>query len=118
MGKKILVVEDEAKIRSMYRTALSVAGYTVLEAATAGEGYEVLERMWVDLIILDIRLPEVDGTALNDVIQTLLRNRKVLVASVYPIEDQRSLVPDAADYFDKAEGTDVLVEKVMRQLEK
>ena len=117
MGKRILIVEDEEKIRSMYRNVLTDAGYTVLEAATAGEGYDVLERRWVDLIILDIRMAEVDGATLNEVVRLFFTDRKVLVASVYPVEDQRILVPGAVDYFDKAEGIDVLVEKVQYHLE-
>jgi hypothetical protein len=39
------------------------------------------------------------------------------VASVYPVEDQRIMVPGAVDYFDKAEGIDVLVDKVLYHLE-
>lgn len=117
MGKRVLIVEDEERIRAMYRGALAATGFTVLEAATAGEGYDVLQRTWIDLIVLDIRLPEVDGTVFNDVVRFFFRNSKVLVASVYPVEDQRYLVPGAVDYFDKTEGIEVLVGKVTRHLE-
>jgi DNA-binding response OmpR family regulator len=117
VAKRVLIVEDEERIRSIYRSALAATGCAVLEAATAGEGYDLLQRVWVDLVILDIRMPEVDWAALGEVVRQFFRGSKLLVASVYPVEDQRNMVPGAVDYFDKTEGIEVLVEKVLRHLE-
>jgi DNA-binding NtrC family response regulator len=114
MEKRILIVEDEEKLRRVYREVLADQGFTILEAEDAGEAYGVLEREYIDLIILDIRMEEVDGATLNEVIRFFFRDKKVLVASVYPVEDQRILIPDAFDYFDKAQGIDLLVQKVKR----
>lgn len=61
MHKTILVVDDEVKIRDMVRPFLLNEGYNVVEA---GNGYEVLEKLKtnnIDLIILDLMMPGMDG---------------------------------------------------------
>ncbi|MGQ9512458.1 response regulator [Thermodesulfitimonas sp.] len=59
--KKILVIDDDAKARKLYRVILERAGYAVWEAAGAPEGIRLAETEKVDLIILDIHLPEMDS---------------------------------------------------------
>jgi CheY-like chemotaxis protein len=57
----ILVIDDEAEMRGTVREALAVSGHTVLEAANGREGLDVVEKQPIDLIILDIVMPKVDG---------------------------------------------------------
>ncbi|MDX2091986.1 MAG: response regulator transcription factor [Kofleriaceae bacterium] len=60
----ILVVDDDAHIREVARFALARAGYAV-ELATDGEqAYERICRGGVDLVVLDVLMPELDGFAL------------------------------------------------------
>jgi len=56
--KTILVVEDDAPIREVVRYALEADGYSVLEAENAGQALEQFENTAVDLVLLDIRLPD------------------------------------------------------------
>lgn len=58
---RILVVEDELSNRRLLRLYLTKAGFTVEEAATGREGLAALRRGGVDLAIVDVMLPEVDG---------------------------------------------------------
>lgn len=59
--KKILIVEDEPSLQNALHNKLLSAGYTVIVAKNAEEGWELLQQD-IDLIILDIRLPgEEDG---------------------------------------------------------
>ena len=111
MGK-ILVVEDEEKIRTIYTTLLSDEGYEVLSTSNVPDAYDLLLKNEVDLIVLDIRMPRVEGTVLYEVLRRIRHKGTVLVASVYPLETQRRLIPDAAGYFDKSSGLDVLVRKI------
>ena len=70
----------------------------------------------IGLILLDINLPVVNGATLNEVIQQVYKpGPKVMITSVYPLEDQKKLVENADDYYDKSEGTNVLLSKI-RQL--
>jgi len=59
----VLVVEDDAAIARMVEVELIEAGYRVELAATGGDGLAALERNQPDLMILDVRLPDIDGLA-------------------------------------------------------
>src|SRR5262245_4901490 len=53
----VLVVEDDPGLARLQRLRLERAGYSVVSAATAGEGLELLRRGGIDLVVLDQRLP-------------------------------------------------------------
>ncbi len=57
----ILVVDDERAIRRLLRMYLTDAGYTVTEAADGSEALDQVRRGGIDLVLLDLMLPEVDG---------------------------------------------------------
>ncbi|MBN2372935.1 response regulator [bacterium] len=110
--KRILVLDDEERIRNIYKKLLTLEGYEVIEAATAMHAHEILKREPVDLILLDIKMPKVDGSIMYDVIEQFHSRLKVIVSSVYPLEVQKRVVPRACDYYDKSEGNEVLLSKI------
>lgn len=59
--QKIVIVEDEAAISSMYDFKLRGCGYDVKIAKNGIEGLEIAETFRPDLILLDIMMPEMDG---------------------------------------------------------
>jgi two-component system nitrogen regulation response regulator NtrX len=61
MTGRVLVVDDEKNIRRTLRMVLEGPGHSVLEAASGEEALRVLDEEDVDLIILDIRLPQMSG---------------------------------------------------------
>ena len=61
MNAKVLVVEDEAPIRDFVRINLERQGFAVLEAGSGEEGLALLEREHPDVLVLDVRLPGIDG---------------------------------------------------------
>jgi CheY-like chemotaxis protein len=62
MALTALIVEDEGDLRLMTRMILeSRPGYDVLEAESGAEALALLDRSDVDLILLDIRLPDMEG---------------------------------------------------------
>ncbi len=111
--KKILLVDDDSSIRGMYRGLLKSEGYEVHEAASAEAATEFLLHNKVQLILLDINMPEINGGAvMKEVIDEYGRDSKVIVASVYPIERQKRLILEADDYYDKAQSAELLLTKI------
>ncbi len=112
----ILIVDDEERIRRVYRQMFEKEGYEVHVASNAPEAKEMLVNCEVNLILLDINMGEVGGEELYEVIQSFHKNSKIIVSSVYSLDDQKEKIPDAADYFDKSESVKVLVKKVKKLL--
>jgi len=115
--KTILVVDDEPRMRFVYVRLLALEGYRVLEAENCNVANEILKRDFVDLVLLDLRLPEVNGNILFDVMRLFHKQTKVIVSSVYHVEKQMKIIHGATDYFDKSQGIDVLLTKVKAVLD-
>ena len=60
-GKQILLVEDNAKNMKLLRDVLQVAGYRTLEASTGGQALMLATEHEPALVLMDIRLPDMDG---------------------------------------------------------
>lgn len=58
---KILVVEDNADMQELFCTVLENSGYTCISASDGKEALEVMYKEYVDLIIVDIMMPNMDG---------------------------------------------------------
>jgi CheY-like chemotaxis protein len=61
----ILIVEDDAALREMWRTTLRLEGFAVVEAGDGMEALKLIEASPPDLVLLDIGLPHVDGIAVR-----------------------------------------------------
>ena len=61
MKPTILVVDDERNIRLLYEKELREEGYDVVLAADAREALGVIEKRKMDLVVLDIKMPGMDG---------------------------------------------------------
>lgn len=59
--KTILFIDDEPALGDIVRTALSREGYNVLCAESGRKGMEIFQHQTIDLVILDIMMPEIDG---------------------------------------------------------
>ena len=57
----MLVVDDDESLRLLCRVNLELDGYRVLEAATAGEAYDLIGREHIDAVLLDVHLTDGDG---------------------------------------------------------
>ena len=115
--KRILIIDDEEKIRKAYGFILRAEGFDVWEAPNASQAtFKIISTGHIDLVLLDINMPEVDGIKMREVISEYDSRFKIIVSSVYPIDEQKLTIPDADDYFGKAHGVDILIEKVKKVL--
>ena len=82
----ILVVEDNDRLRRFIISNLTKAGYTVFEAESGKAAYTVLKEQYLDLILLDLRLGDLDGI---EILKTIRRQDEDLpVIIVSSIVDQ------------------------------
>ena len=58
---KILIVDDDERLRTLYSAILKKEGYEVLTAADARKGFELAAAEQPDLILLDVMMPSMDG---------------------------------------------------------
>lgn len=79
MNRTILIVEDEASIRKFIRINLERNGFNVLEAGTGEEGIEIGKKEHIDMAILDIMLPGIDGFEVCKVFREILPNLGIIM---------------------------------------
>jgi len=91
MPKKILYVEDDADTRNLVRMILKSNGYDVVTAYNGREGLKKLGEDSIDLVILDIMLPDTSGWDIFQKIKKDPKNKDVKVAflSVIPVSEER-----------------------------
>jgi DNA-binding response OmpR family regulator len=97
----VLVVEDERDIRELLRRYLERAGHAVVTSATGSDALQQLASGTVDLLLLDLGLPDIDGL---DVLQeaTVLRVPVIALTARSSVEDRiRGLQRGADDYVTK-----------------
>jgi DNA-binding response OmpR family regulator len=89
MSRTVLLVEDEPRVRRSLRLALEDEGYQVLEAGTGAEGIAELKETDVDVVLLDVMLPDGDGFS---VCRELRRTDDVPVIMVTARTDSHDVV--------------------------
>lgn len=114
--KKIIVVDDEDRIRKMYCQFLGDKGFKIFEASNADQANEIVKHEDIDLVLLDLKMPEVEGDVFFEILKSFHKFCKIIVASVYPLSEQRRMVIGAHDYYDKSEGFWVLLGKINKVL--
>lgn len=115
---RVLVVDDEPAIRRFLRTSLGSQGYDVLEAADAHSALAQLSRNAVDVLVLDLGLPDMDGI---EVIRQLREEGSavpIIVLSSRSDETAkvRALDLGADDYVTKPFGMDELIARLRAAL--
>src|SRR5471032_3477822 len=78
---RILVIDDEAAIRDSLRMTLEYEGYEFVGAATGHEGLALAEREAPDLVLLDVKMPGMDGLEVLDRLRAINETLPVVVIS-------------------------------------
>lgn len=107
----ILIAEDEDDIREMYNISLTDKGYEILQARNGKEAYDWLEKKGdaIDLILLDIVMPVMDGFEVLEKIKDDEKYRKIPViisTNLDNVDDRKEAMGMGADeYFVKSHHT-------------
>lgn len=88
--KTVLVVEDEVLLNEAYEVILQTAGYTVVTAYDGEQALKVVREQEVDLILLDLRMPVLDGIGFLEAYEPLkIKNRpKIVVFSNFDMQKE------------------------------
>ncbi|RMG93625.1 MAG: response regulator [Candidatus Dadabacteria bacterium] len=82
-GPCVLVVEDEAAVRDVYCRYLLEKGFSPLPAADGLQALSLLERVPVDLVLLDLQLPRLDGFGVLEALARSRRRPPVIVVTAH-----------------------------------
>jgi DNA-binding NtrC family response regulator len=117
---KILIVDDDASIRTVFSTQLIKAGYAVEPAENGKQAIEKSKAGFYNLALIDIRLPDMEGIDLLTALkQTTPKMRKIIVTGFPNLQNAIKAVNNDADaYLTKPVDIKVLLAKIKEQLNK
>ncbi len=110
----VLVVDDDPHIRELCRLYLINAGYQVIEASNGREALDIVDKTPVDLVVLDVMMPEMDGFDVLEYIRDRDDWLPVIMLTAMGDEEDRILGLDmgADDYIIKPFSPKELVSRV------
>lgn len=117
----VLVIEDEKNVLYVNRTMLEKLGYRVLEAQTGKDAIDIVKTFDgdIDLVLLDIRLPDMEGGKIYPIIKETRPSLKVIVCSGYSIDGPAQAILDAGaqEFIQKPYSFATLSEKLKEVLD-
>jgi CheY-like chemotaxis protein len=122
----ILIVDDDADIRSILRTKLEANGMRVNEATNGQEGIDQCHQERPDLVVMDVRMPVMSGTEAVTHIKEdpSLKDLKIVFLSNFGEEDEINAWIDqkyaremgAVDYMKKSDDLSAIITKIQQLL--
>ncbi|MCA1899935.1 MAG: response regulator [Chloroflexi bacterium] len=114
----ILYVEDNPDNRSLIRRVLEAEGYAVVEAVNASQALEALERSEINLVLMDINMPDMDGYTLTAKIKSIKKFSHIpivaVTANVMRGDREKSLGAGCDGYIQKPIDIDTLSQQIER----
>lgn len=112
--RSILIVDDAETIRFFLKTTLVSEGFDVFEADTAVNGFKKLDKESIDLVILDLGLPDMDGL---EMLETLNYDEPNLPVIIFTVRDDRETKDKAfrfgaRDYITKPFDIEVILDSI------
>ena len=87
-ARSILIVEDETSLNEAYQIILANAGYDILSAFDGKEALKIVSETKPDIILLDLRMPIMDGIAFLKEYKPTDKRTKVIVFSNYDMQKE------------------------------
>jgi len=118
--KKILIIDDDKSILNIFTRILQKQGYSTDTAETGQEGMEKLEAQEYDLALLDVKLPDTNGTDLLVKMHAAHPNMVKIAITGFPSLEDATRVIDrgAAAYLVKPVKSEELVKIIAEKLNK
>jgi len=113
---KILIVEDEKNQRELYAMELQDRGYEIDQAANGKEAVEKIQKNTCDLVLMDIRMPEMDGIEALGKILSKEKKIPVIIYTAYSNYKSNFMTWAADAYLTKSSNFDELAAKIQEVL--
>ncbi|MBI3150971.1 MAG: response regulator [Chloroflexi bacterium] len=114
----VLYVEDNPDNRNLIRRVLVAEGYSMVDAINAGQAIQRLEDGKVDLILMDINMPDMDGYTLTAKIKGIQKFSNIpiiaVTANVMRGDREKSLEAGCDGYIQKPIDIDTLAQQIER----
>ena len=121
MNERILVVDDDSMNLRMAEFILNKSHYMVTKASSGQEALDMLQQGTMDLILLDIEMPEMDGFELMKILQDSVEWRKIpvifLTADRSAETEEKCFQVGAVDYIGKPFVPSIMAQRIKRTLE-
>ena len=117
---KVLLVEDELVLREAIKEALEISGYLVRIATDGIEGYTSLDTDLPDVIISDLKMPNIDGMGLLSLVRKNKKFNKIpyiIISAKTEVNDiRKAMIAGADDYITKPFSIDNLMDSVRARM--
>ena len=112
--KNILIVEDNIDIHNLIREVLEKEHYRVLSSYTGTEAMRIIENERIDLILLDLMLPEING---EEIVKKVKDTPIIVISAKISTEDKVNVLLNGAnDYLTKPFNVEELLARIQVQL--
>ena len=100
---QILVVDDDRNTRLLLRAVLQAENYTVFTAENGEDALEVMDREHIDLVVLDVMMPKMDGYEFTRILRQADNNLPILMVSArqLPADKRQGFLVGTDDYITK-----------------
>ena len=100
---EILVAEDDKNARRLFQIVLEENGFRVHTAANGQEAMDILDREYIDLVVLDVMMPQMDGYEFTKQIRSANSNLPILMVSAMqePMDKKKGFLVGTDDYMTK-----------------
>ncbi|HWD86938.1 MAG TPA: sigma-54 dependent transcriptional regulator [Mucilaginibacter sp.] len=117
---KLLVIDDEDRLRSLLARILQLEGYDVLTAFTAKEGLKILQRELINVVLSDVKLPDKNGIDLTEHIKNNWPATEIIVLTAFgTINDGvKAIKLGAFDYITKGDDNEKIIPLVNKAMDK
>ena len=118
--KKILVIDDEEKLRNLLARILKLEGFELFQAGDCKSGLKVLEQNAIDVVLCDVKLPDGNGVDLTLAIKQSFPDCEVILLTAYGnIPDGVQAIKHGAfDYITKGDDNNKIIPLIHRAIEK
>lgn len=118
--KKILIIDDEEKLRTLMARIIGLEGFEVIQAGDCKTGLKKLDQQDIDIVLCDVKLPDGNGVEMAGQIKAKSPNTEVILLTAYGnIPDGVQAIKNGAfDYIIKGDDNNKIIPLIHRALEK